>query len=160
MSTTALALATLWTTARGNPQEEDNYPIGGLKCYYTLKRGTNAGIAGSEELDAILCPEGQNKYCVKQEIDDLDRIQCGQTEYFGDKYYPDPIKKCLFRKCASECSEGTDSEVYTELIEEFRESPYTRRTFCCQKDYCNAAAGVRPSLSLLLVALWCALVVR
>ncbi|KAJ8600501.1 hypothetical protein CTAYLR_010072 [Chrysophaeum taylorii] len=149
--TAALLYTLLFGIATGEttPKVEDNYPIGALKCYYTLKRGTNGG---SEEMQSIICPEGQDKYCMKQEIDGLDRTQCGQTEYFGDEYYPDPIKKCLFRKCSSECVEGTDQEVYTELIEEFRESPYTRRTFCCKEDYCNSAAGVRPAALITAVA--------
>lgn len=72
----------LWVLARASPKVEDNYPIGALKCYYTLKRGTNGG---SEEETAIACPEGQDRFCMKQEIDGLDRDQCGETEYFGDK---------------------------------------------------------------------------
>lgn len=77
-----LLAASWWATAAGNPQVEDNYPIGALKCFYTLKRGTNGG---SEEQHAITCPEGHDRYCVKQEVDNLDRTQCGQTEFFGDK---------------------------------------------------------------------------
>lgn len=118
--------------------EEKEYPVGGLKCMYTLKRGTNGG---DEEERHVICPEGQDKYCVKQEIERLDRSECGQTEYFGDEYEPDPVKKCLFRKCASECVQGTDDRVHSRILEEFREEKtYTRRTFCCQSDYCNAAA--------------------
>ena len=60
------ALVLLVTGARSGPQVEDNYPIGGLKCLYTLKKGINVGIAGGYELGAIICPEGQNNYCMKQ----------------------------------------------------------------------------------------------
>ena len=152
--------------AEANPQAEDNYPIGALKCKYNLKRGTNAGVAGSEEMRYIVCPEGQDRFCVKQEIQGLDRDQCGKTEYFGDEYVeesesggflqgPQTIKKCLFHKCASTCEEGTEL-VHSELLEEYREQQtYKRRTFCCQTDYCNSAASHLPPLVLLTFLTFC-----
>ena len=147
------AAALVVVTIHANPQAEDNYPIGALKCHYTLKRGSNAGIAGSEEQHSIICPEGQDRYCMKQEIEGLDRDECGKTEYFGDEYEPDPIKQCLFRKCASTCEEGTEL-VHSELIEEYREQrTYKRRTFCCQTDYCNGAASSAAPALLGLAAL-------
>mmetsp|Transcript_12698 Transcript_12698/g.19045 ORF Transcript_12698/g.19045 Transcript_12698/m.19045 type:complete len:173 (-) Transcript_12698:33-551(-) len=134
------------------PQSEDEYPIGALKCHYTLKRGKNAGVAGNDEMTSIVCPEGQDRWCIKQEIEGLDRALCGKTEYFGDKYEPDPIKKCIFRKCASECTEGTEF-VHSELIEEFREqNTYKRRTFCCDTDYCNGASSAKPHFVFLFIS--------
>ena len=62
---------TTWGVAVG-AQEDQNYPIGGLRCYYTVKGGISGGWAlavdepqinkASNNQKAILCPEGQNKF--------------------------------------------------------------------------------------------------
>ncbi|KAJ1444967.1 hypothetical protein M885DRAFT_551370 [Pelagophyceae sp. CCMP2097] len=130
-----------------------------LKCKYSQKKGTNAG--GDFGLDSVICPEGQDRYCIKQVAEGLDRNECGATEYFGDEF-DDVEKECIFRKCASECSEDTQL-VHSELIEAFREAKtYKRRTFCCQTDYCNAGAATRAGAWtwLLLAATAAALLLR
>lgn len=133
---------------------EDNYPIGGLKCYYSNKVGMNTGYASNTELEAILCPEGQNKYCVRQVVNGLARTECGMTEYFGDKYYTlaNEDQECMLLKCSDTCFKDQE-DVNSEYIEEFRErSTYTRDTLCCQTDYCNAAASRAPRLAALAAA--------
>jgi len=69
-----LVLATCldWAAAQTTGAKiADNYPIGGLKCYYSNKKGMNTGYATTSELESILCPEGQNKFCVRQVVNGL-----------------------------------------------------------------------------------------
>jgi len=135
----------------------DNYPIGGLKCYYSNKKGMNTGYATTSELESILCPEGQNKFCVRQIVNGLARTECGMTEYFGDKYYtlPNEDQECMLLKCADSCVKDQE-DVHSEYLEEFRESDtYKRDTLCCQTDYCNtpdAAGATRPARVLVAAA--------
>ena len=68
---------TTWGVAVG-AQADQNYPIGGLRCYYTVKGGISGGWAlavdepqinkAGNNQKAILCPEGQNKFCVRTEV--------------------------------------------------------------------------------------------
>ena len=131
----------------------DDYPIGGLKCYYSNKKGMNTGYATTSELESILCPEGQNKWCVRQVVNGLARTECGMTEYFGDKYYtlPNEDQECMLLKCADTCVKDQE-DVHSEYLEEFRElETYKRDTLCCQTDYCNSAGGTRPTKLLGIV---------
>merc|ERR1712072_1466447 len=84
---------TTWGVAVG-AQADQNYPIGGLICYYTVKGGISGGWAlavdepqvnkAGNNQKAILCPEGQNKFCVRTEVLSLQNIECGWTEFYGD----------------------------------------------------------------------------
>lgn len=71
-----------------------------------------------------------NKYCVK-EVSSLTQDICGATQYFGDMYVN---KQCVFKKCNATCNPGT----YTF---DFQGVTYSRTTYCCKTDLCNA--GVR-----------------
>ena len=137
-----------------------NYPIGGLRCYYTVKGGISGGwalsvddpshnIAGNNQ-KAILCPEGQNKFCIRTQVIGLTQTECGWTEYYGDRYEwtPNGEQDCIFKKCASSCKEDK-MKLHTEVLEQFREgNAYNRDTLCCKTHYCNAAGGVGSSLVL------------
>ena len=103
---------TTWGVAVG-AQEDQNYPIGGLRCYYTVKGGIAGGWAlavdepqinkASNNQKAILCPEGQNKFCVRTDVLNLNNVQCGWTEFYGDRQEltPNEDSYCTFKKCAS-----------------------------------------------------------
>ena len=153
----ACALALLDAGADGQTtgaKLEDDYPNGpkNLKCFYSNKVGRNTGYASNSDLEAILCPEGQNKFCVRQVVNGLARTECGMTEYFGDKYYTlsNDDQECMFLKCSDTCDED-QLDVHSEYIEEFREdATYTRDTLCCKTDYCNAAGGLRPAAGAVL----------
>ena len=130
----------------------------------------NTGFWSNEEPDsdgpkssqkAIVCPEGQDKFCVKQEVNGLAKTECGMTEYFGDKYeiQDNGDLTCVLKKCASTCLKDK-LDVHSDYIEEFRErSVYTRDTLCCTENYCNAASsravrGAWGVLALGVVLLW------
>ena len=104
---------------------------------------------------AILCPEGQNKFCVRTEVLSLQNIECGWTEFYGDRteFTPSEDTGCIFKKCASTCKEDKMT-VYSNYIEKYREAaPYNRDTLCCKTHYCNGAGVVGPSLLLLGVVM-------
>lgn len=87
----------------------------------------------------------RNKYCVK-EVSTLTQDICGATQYFGDMYVN---KQCVFKKCNATCTPGT----YTFS---FQGTTYSRTTYCCKHDLCNAAwsSRIRPtSLQVLLLLL-------
>ena len=68
----------------------------------------------------------RNRYCVK-EVSSTPKELCGYTQYFGDRFH----SQCVFKKCASECVEGTYKFTYDGEL-------YTRQVYCCDnKDYCN-----------------------
>ena len=110
MAARVLALAWLGVAAAQTASEQarevsgEEVPIR-LKCFYSLKKGTNAG-GGIFELGAVICPEGHDNYCVKEVAEGLDEADCGMTEFFGDTF-DDTTKECILRKCASQCEEGT-----------------------------------------------------
>jgi hypothetical protein len=150
---------TTWGVAVG-AQADQNYPIGGLRCYYTVKGGISGGWAlavdepqinkAGNNQKAILCPEGQNKFCVRTEVVSLQNIECGWTEFYGDRPELTPADDvgCIFKKCASTCKEDKMT-VYSNYLERYRETtPYNRDTLCCKTHYCNFGARVGPSFLL------------
>ena len=156
----AHVLGTTWGVAVG-AQEDQNYPIGGLRCYYTVKGGISGGWAlavdepqinkASNNQKAILCPEGQNKFCVRTDVLNLNNVQCGWTEFYGDRQEltPNEDSYCTFKKCASTCKEDK-ATLHSNYLEEYREAKsYNRDTLCCKTNYCNAGAALGPSLLLL-----------
>ena len=155
---------TTWGVAVG-AQEDQNYPIGGLRCYYTVKGGISGGWAlavdepqinkASNNQKAILCPEGQNKFCVRTDVLNLNNVQCGWTEFYGDRQEltPNEDSYCTFKKCASTCKEDK-ATLHSNYLEEYREAKsYNRDTLCCKTNYCNAGAALGPSLLLLGVVM-------
>ena len=155
---------TTWGVSVG-AQADQNYPIGGLRCYYTVKGGISGGWAlavdepqinkAGNNQKAILCPEGQNKFCVRTEVLSLQNIECGWTEFYGDRTELTPSEDtgCIFKKCASTCKEDKMT-IYSNYLEKHREAtPYNRDTLCCKTHYCNSGAALGPSLLLLVVML-------
>ena len=97
----------------------------------------------------LICPAARSSFCVK-EVTTLKPDLCGHTKYFGDMYV-DSV--CVLRKCAAECAEGL-------TFFEFQKEQYTRSTFCCDTNFCNAGGrstaisfGLSVALILILIML-------
>ena len=63
------------------------------------------------------------------ESSNLPKHLCGKTQFFGDVFEG----KCVYRKCAAECTAGTFDFEYAGVV-------YTRSVSCCKSDLCNAAS--------------------
>lgn len=77
-----------------------------------------------------------------KEVSSLTQNLCGKTQYFGDLY---TNSQCEFRKCSDHCEPGTETFGFEGQI-------YSRSTYCCKSDYCNAGSLVKLPSAILAAA--------
>jgi hypothetical protein len=71
----------------------------------------------------------RSKYCVKVDTN-LKADLCGGTQYFNDVWIN---SHCFYKNCAATCTEG-------ESTFEYGYETYTRKTYCCDSDWCNSGS--------------------
>ncbi len=86
----------------------------------------------------IICPEGRNKFCMKEFVNST-RRECGTTsEYPNDDWdIKQPGGLCVYRKCSSSCPNETVNFVGRDG------SVNSRKSVCCTTNLCNSASSHR-----------------
>ena len=107
-----------------------------LKCYSTLSPN-----------EYIICPEDRNNFCVK-EVVSSSRKECGMTNEYPNDIWDrkEPGGACVYRKCATSCSNSTTFFVGR------REEKVSRTSYCCDKNLCNSGIRIGVPLCLAFVA--------
>lgn len=83
----------------------------------------------------IICPNGRNQFCVKEFVNST-RRECGSSfEYRNDVWdVKEPAGLCVYRKCASSCTNETVN------FEGRDGSMNSRKSVCCSTSLCNSAS--------------------
>jgi len=102
--------------------------VNNLTCFATLAPESK-----------IICPQDRNQFCMKEFVNST-RRECGSTsEYPNDAW---DVKEpggglCVYRKCASSCTNETVS------FEGRDGSLNSRKSVCCSTNLCNIASSHR-----------------
>ena len=117
-----------------------------LQCYANTALESNQG--------KTICHLDAN-FCIQEVTNATRRADCGLGKHSTD-VWDRKLGKCIYRKCSNKCPSIEDDRLrdFNVTDDAFGLSvrAFSRKTYCCNTNLCNAAGSNRPIIVFVIAA--------